>query len=571
MLLCYGERRYCRGRGLRLPDGDLLFRHVLDVGQLHEVGEAVEVAGVLAQEKGFVVFGEFGRFADEVVGHAVGDGGDGARVIGPPHELVHTYEVGCFADGTHGAVEGVELVVEEPGDAARLDHDVGVAGELDLLLPLGAGDHAEVADGNLQIGTLLYDLFHLGYLQGAVGKVDGEDGAALFHEVEELHHLVGGEPHAALLEEEALGGYLEGAEAVVEQLAGVVEEVGLAELAHAAHEEAGGVAAGYLHEVVVLDAVDKLLGDDGGRYLGVVHVGEEDLGAVYSVDHEGGHHLAHLAHEEGAAALEGADGEAVDHGVLLEPQVGMCIDYHRLLFLGICMCCPRKSNDKSVKNEIPGSESGEGVEDELLAAHLNEARLLPCVEYARDVEAGLVEQGGEIVHPDAQHLGAVGRGAEAAYEVGEASLEGLRMDAPDVFVELLGLVAEEVEEVHAEHFVLVEHAIEVLLVDGEQRYFVLGGVGGLVAGALAEERVGLDHLRLVDGLDQGEGSAGSVGLGGEFAAEQEYQLVATLALREYLLLCPYLEEVQLDLLYHVGQFGTTHALKQRELQQGVVH
>ena len=196
-----------------------------------------------------------------------------------------------------------------------------------------------------------------------------------------------------------------------------------------------------------------------------------------------------------------------------------------------------------MKNEIPGLESGNGVEDELLAMHFDDARLLPFVEYARDVETGVVEQGGEVVHLDAKGLGPVGGGAEAAHEVGEAPFERLRTDAPDVRVELLGLVAEEVEEVHAEHLVFVEHSVDVLLVDGEQRYIALGGVGGLVAGALAEERVGLDHLRFVEGLDQGEGAARSVGLGGELAAEQDYQLIATLALREYHLFCLNSEKV----------------------------
>ena len=55
---------------------------------------------------------------DKVVAHAIGDGGDGARVVAAPHQAVYADPVGSLTNAAHGRRVGVELAVIEPGDAA---------------------------------------------------------------------------------------------------------------------------------------------------------------------------------------------------------------------------------------------------------------------------------------------------------------------------------------------------------------------------------------------------------------------------------------------------------------------
>ena len=69
---------------------------------------------------------------------------------------------------------------------------------------------------------------------------------------------------------------------------------------HAEDEETVRILLHDLREIVVLDAVDELLYDDGCRHLGVVHVREKHLGGIPSVDHERRQHLHLFAEEERA-------------------------------------------------------------------------------------------------------------------------------------------------------------------------------------------------------------------------------------------------------------------------------
>ena len=144
-----------------------------------------------------------------------------------------------------------------------------------------------------------------------------------------LHHLRRIEHHPPLGEQQAMGRNLDGLESPADKLARFLHEAGTAELAHAAHEEAVGVTPDHFLEVVVLNSVDKLLGDYSRRDLGVVHVGEEHLGRVAPVNHKRRKHLAHLAQELRAAAVvrQRADGQTVDHRVLLQPQMGVRVYY----------------------------------------------------------------------------------------------------------------------------------------------------------------------------------------------------------------------------------------------------
>lgn len=220
---------------------------------------------------------------------------------------------------------------------------------------------------------------------------------------------------------------------------------------------------------------------------------------------------------------------------------------------------------------IPIEEALDPVKEELLAPHRYESLGLPTVEYVGDVEAGIVEQSGEVFHLHTQYLGASRRSTEAVDEVYEPSFELLGRDAPHALVQLLGPRAELVEEVHAEYLVRVEHTIQVLLVDGEKRYLALCHVGGLVAGAAAEEGVGLYHHRRVVYLHEREGAVGCHGLGRQLAPEEECQLGARLALREDGAPRLHLHEVELGSLDDFGQLGTAHPLKQGKLQQRVIH
>ena len=211
------------------------------------------------------------------------------------------------------------------------------------------------------------------------------------------------------------------------------------------------------------------------------------------------------------------------------------------------------------------------VEHELLAPHLHETFGMPFVEHSRHVESSDIEQSGQVFHPHAQYLGALQGGAKVADEVGEPSLNLLWADTPCPFVELLGFVAELVEEIYAEHLVRVQHGIEVLLVDSEQRCCMVCPVGGLVAWAASKQRVWLYDHRSVVQLHQRECTAGGCCLRFQFATEQEYQLAARLTLREDRVLVLDLQKVKLRPLDDLRQLGSAHALKQGQPQQRVIH
>ena len=226
----------------------------------------------------------------------------------------------------------------EPSDASGLDAYVRMARQKNLTTPrgiiptgcLGRIGHAEMANGDTQAGTSSDDILQLGYLTVAVGQGDGEKHVVGFHETEHLQHRltvqrtpekpVAGNGHAA----KATDG---------DQVGGLFQKIVGQIVGHAADQETVGVAAGYVGQIVVLQTVDELLHHDGSRDLGIVHVGEENLGRVAPVDHERGKHLHLLAQKQGTAIRRSADDLLVPSRVLPQPEMAVGIDNQEFFHL----------------------------------------------------------------------------------------------------------------------------------------------------------------------------------------------------------------------------------------------
>ena len=99
-----------------------------------------------------------------------------------------------------------------------------------------------------------------------------------------------------------------------------------AEMRRSHTEKPVGVALLDLRKVRVLVAVDDLMNDYCGSYLGVVHIGKEDLSAVAGICHKGRKHLDLFVHKDAPSVLQGQDAFSVHIAVLLEPEVGMGVD-----------------------------------------------------------------------------------------------------------------------------------------------------------------------------------------------------------------------------------------------------
>lgn len=102
---------------------------------------------------------------------------------------------------------------------------------------------------------------------------------------------------------------------------------------HATDEEAVGITALNLGKIVILYAINKLLYHDSGSHLCIIHVGEEYLGGVHTVNDKRRYHLYLLIQEDTAPVLHGADDFPVPCGVLSQPQVAVCVDDYEFLHL----------------------------------------------------------------------------------------------------------------------------------------------------------------------------------------------------------------------------------------------
>ena len=180
-----------------------------------------------------------------------------------------------------------------------------------------------MADGYLQLRTVLDDLLQLSYLCVAILQFDAEDDTAGLQPLHEHHHL--------LVEEMLLqtsGRDLDTSEATFYETDGLFQESRFTGVRHTETEKAVGIAALHRLQIIVLQAINKLLGDDGCRYTRIVHIGEKAFGSILPIRHKRWEHL-HLLSEEHrttAVGLHLIDGLTVDYGMLILPQVGMCVN-----------------------------------------------------------------------------------------------------------------------------------------------------------------------------------------------------------------------------------------------------
>ncbi len=88
---------------------NLLLRHILYIREVRKVAEAIKASGILAEEEAFFAVSKAVALQDEVIAHAVGNGGDGAWIVAPPHQFLHAYKVGGLLDSIHSPIEGIKL------------------------------------------------------------------------------------------------------------------------------------------------------------------------------------------------------------------------------------------------------------------------------------------------------------------------------------------------------------------------------------------------------------------------------------------------------------------------------
>ena len=103
----------------------------------------------------------------------------------------------------------------------------------------------------------------------------------------------------------------------------------MAVVKHTECEETVGIAVCHLNKIAVLYAVYELLCNNGCGHLGIVHIAQESLGGILSVNHIWRQHLALLTEEQRATAvgLQLTYALVVNHRVLIKPQMTVCVDY----------------------------------------------------------------------------------------------------------------------------------------------------------------------------------------------------------------------------------------------------
>ena len=116
-------------------------------------------------------------------------------------------------------------------------------------------------------------------------------------------------------------GYGYSAKSLIYQFLCLIKPSGKTVIGHAANHKTVRITPLYISKIVILESVNELLYHNGGSHLRIVHVGEENLGGITSVNDERRHHLTHLTHEQRPAVLQRAYGHAVYNGVLTQPQM----------------------------------------------------------------------------------------------------------------------------------------------------------------------------------------------------------------------------------------------------------
>ena len=198
-----------------------------------------------------------------------------------------------------------------------------MASQPDLRHPIGTCHHAEVSDGNLQFGTFLNHLFHLTNLHISISQFDAKNNTMLFHISEHMHHLVIQE-----LNVQSCCRNLKSFKPLLYQLLGLWQETRLTCLWHSEAKETVRVLLLNLLQIAVLETVNKLLCDDSGRHLCIVHVRQKTFGSVLTIRHIWRQHLALLAKEDASATVrfQRVNGRTIHHCIYIQPQVSMRIN-----------------------------------------------------------------------------------------------------------------------------------------------------------------------------------------------------------------------------------------------------
>ena len=100
-------------------------------------------------------------------------------------------------------------------------------------------------------------------------------------------------------------------------------------ISHTKGEKSVGITAFYLHQITVLDAVDKLLRHHSRSHLRIVHIREEALSRILTIRHKGRQHLSLLPKEQRTTTVwfQLIDRLSVNQRILIQPQMTVGIDY----------------------------------------------------------------------------------------------------------------------------------------------------------------------------------------------------------------------------------------------------
>ena len=171
---------------------------------------------------------------------------------------------------------------------------------------------------HLQIATFLDNLPHLGNLPLILTKTHRQHHALALHIFEHRHHVVKRCRYAMT----GNGNALESGSFLFRSL--------ILRTAHTHTEKSVGPLALYLSEIVVLTTVNHLLHNYGRRHLGIIHITQEHLSRIPSVDHKGRQHLSLLTEEHRPRPVTSQCPYrlTIDHRVLSKPQMRMCIYNH---------------------------------------------------------------------------------------------------------------------------------------------------------------------------------------------------------------------------------------------------
>ena len=130
-----------------------------------------------------------------------------------------------------------------------------------------------MANGYLQVRTLLDNLTQFADLHVAVAECHRQQCSAVFHKVEHAHHLVTVQHYPLRIGDKPVTRNSHTLEPFVQQqVLSLTEEAGTQIVGHAEHEEAVGILLTHLHQIFVLQPVDELLNDNCRTDLCIVHV-----------------------------------------------------------------------------------------------------------------------------------------------------------------------------------------------------------------------------------------------------------------------------------------------------------